>query len=532
MRLVPGPTLAHLIKERELGAARALGLLAQVADALGAAHALGLVHRDVKPQNVLVDGDDAYLGDFGLTRVEDATVVTSTGRLMGTVAYLAPEVIQGEGAGPAADRYAFAAMVFECLTGSVVFPRGTQAAVLYAHSNEPVPSISTRRPELPAELDAVFERALAKDPRQRPGSARELVDEVRAAQIDALGPPQPRETALDSDTVEPVLPARAPASGRRRALPWIAAALLAGAALALGIRALVDDGGPGAAQAAVPEPLPGAIVLGSDLSRPGRTLDCRARPPRAGSRDCTIAQAALPGHTLFVPTNGVVRRWSVRSARGELSLAVLRPRAGGVLQIARSRSEFAGNDGVYAFPTELEVERGDRLGVVVVEGGLGARAGVNGATTERWIPHVGGNRKADLPAGSGFNDELLLRAELIPGKRRRQPHQVVGAAAASLPAGHVLERRRGRFADGHRWEVAFANAGGNVVADLFIDGRRRARTAVPDVRPHGEVFHMSMTIDPTSPENGSVFLQYVNPESSRLIARYYGFDAHGFELID
>src|SRR6185503_15297802 len=108
--------LARLIEERELGARRALDLLAQVADALDAAHALGLVHRDVKPQNVLVDGDDAYLGDFGLTRLEEARGVTATGRLMGTVAYLAPEVIRGEEAGPAADRYAFAAMLFECLS--------------------------------------------------------------------------------------------------------------------------------------------------------------------------------------------------------------------------------------------------------------------------------------------------------------------------------------------------------------------------------------------------------------------------------
>jgi hypothetical protein len=537
MRLVPGPTLAELNREHELGAAQTLTLLGQVADALDAAHALGLVHRDVKPQNVLVSGDDAYLGDFGLTRVEDATGVTSTGRLMGTVAYLAPEVIQGQQAGPAADRYAFAAMLFECLTGSAVFPRGTQAAVLFAHTNERVPRISARRPELPRELDDIFDRALAKDPRARPDSAGGLVDEVRrvleAAGLAELGPPPLHDGALDSDTIASVLPRRPLAAARRSALPWFAAALVVGAALALGIRALVaDGGGPARAQAAVPEPLPGAVVLGSDLSHPGRTLDCHARPPRPGARDCTMVQTALPGHTVFVPSNGVIRRWSVRSARGELSLAVLRPRSGGAGQIARSQSEFAENDGVFVFPTDIQVERGDLVGVVVIEGGLGARAGVEGAMTERWIPHVGATRAPDFPAGSGWNDELLLRVELMPGRGQRQPQQVSGTAALHLPPGRVQARRRGHFADGHPYEIALVAIGGRTVLDEFIDGRRRARVDLPGFRAQGQLVSMSIDIDPSSPENLGVYIQYVNAESSRLLAHYYGAGDHGFEIVN
>src|SRR5687768_14331509 len=179
MQLVDGPSLAELLRERRVDARRALDLLAQVADALDAAHARGLVHRDVKPHNVLVGaGDHAYLADFGLTRLGTQTALTAPGALVGTVAYLAPEVVRGEDATPASDRYAFAAMAFECLTGTPVFPRGSDAAVLHAHASDPPPPIGTRRPDLGRRLDDLFDRALAKDPSERPSATR-LVEAVR-----------------------------------------------------------------------------------------------------------------------------------------------------------------------------------------------------------------------------------------------------------------------------------------------------------------------------------------------------------------
>jgi hypothetical protein len=534
MQLIAGPTLALLIQERALDAARALRLLRQVGDALDAAHAAGLVHRDVKPQNVLVgDSDDAYLGDFGLMRVGGAAGVTATGSLLGTIAYLAPEVIHGEEAVPGSDRYAFAAMTFECLTGTVLYPRGTEAAVLYAHTNEPPPSASDRRRELPGGLDGLFAKALAKEPGERPPSARAFVDQVGAA-LDAagageLGPPPSSLSALDAETVEPLVRRRAAASiKRRRVAPWLVLAVLGGAAVALGARALLGSGEAGAARE-VPAPLPGAIVLGSDLGRPGRTLDCREHAVSESSPECTIAQTQLPGATIVVPEDGVVRRWSVRSAHGELSLAGLRPRAGGASQFTRSENEFVENDGIFTFRTDLAVERGDLLGLVVIGGsGVGARP-EDGAATERWIPHVAGTRRPDFPAGKGLDDELLLRVELMPGGKQRLPHQVVGVAAARLPPGRLVARRRARFLNGRGVEIDVAEVDKQFVLDELFDGRRAARIDLPGFRAGGRIVTLELT---PAEDSVDVYVEYVGPESARIVAHFLPADARGFDYIN
>jgi serine/threonine-protein kinase len=525
MQLVPGPTLALLYQERALDAARGLALLRQVGDALDAAHAAGLVHRDVKPQNVLVgESDDAYLGDFGLVRDGDTVGFTATGRLLGTIAYLAPEVIQGGSADPASDRYAFAAMTYECLTGGVVFPRGSEAAVLYAHTSEPPPRASNRRPELPPTLDDLFAKALAKEPAARPESARRLVDSVSAAleesDTEDLGPPPLWPAGLDATAETPVrIQAPAPAK-RRRILPWVAAAAVAGAAVALGIGALVTDDA-GTAGASVPPPLPGARVLGSDLTRPGRTLDCRGRTVHPTSPQCTIAQVALPGAMLVIPEDGVVRRWGVRSAQGEMALAFLRPRRGGASQYARSRDEFVGNDGVSMFSTDVAVERGDIVGLVVVGGsGVGART-AEGATTERWIPHVGVTRRPEYPPGTGFDNELLLRVELIPGAKQRIPRSVVGPPAARLPDGRVVARRKLHFNNGKPVEIDIVRLGSRYVIDEILDGVRAARMDVPGWVAGGNIITFHADPEGDSPDSVGIYLEYVPLESSRVLSHYY-----------
>ena len=539
MQLVRGPTLAALALDGVLGAERALGLLAQVAGALDAAHAAGLVHRDVKPKNVLVaNGDHAYLADFGLTRLGGDSGATVTGHLVGTLAYLAPEVIEGRPATAASDVYAFAAMVFECLSGGPVFPRPTQAALLYAHTSEPPPAISGRRPELPSALDPVLERALAKTPAERPGSAVELMDSVRTAlegvDLAELGPPPPPETLSDDTTVEPLAaPARAPRERRRgRTAAIVLASLAAGAAIGGTIALLAGD--DGAAKASAPGVAKGATVLGSDLGAPGATRDCRGRPVRASSVACTIAQAALPGGTLVVPQAGVVRRWAVRSAIGELSLAVLRPSDDGFVQITVSRNEFVSNDGVTEFATELAVEPGDILALQVRPGsGVGARAS-DGATTNRWIPPVGPPRKPDLGPRSGFDDELLLRVELVPGAEKARPRQVTGAAAATLPDGKVVKRSRLRFTNGTPVEYALVDLGDHFALDYSSRGRRLARQDLPpDFHPQdGRVITWEVENDDSEDAKVGIYVEYVNGNSARILSHYADAYESEFDFVD
>lgn len=181
MRLVEGVTLKQLIVDGELDAGRTLAILAPIADALDAAHAGGLVHRDVKPQNILVgEADHAFLADFGLTRGADQSAVTRSGQVVGTIDYIAPEQVRGEPAGTASDIYAFSGVLYECLTGSVPYARPSDAAVLYAHLNDEPPSLHAVRGDLPGGIDAVLARGMAKEPEERPASAGELVEEAAA----------------------------------------------------------------------------------------------------------------------------------------------------------------------------------------------------------------------------------------------------------------------------------------------------------------------------------------------------------------
>jgi serine/threonine protein kinase len=162
-------------------------MLSSVASALDAAHASGIVHRDVKPANVLIDpGFQVYLGDFGLARDPEGQALTAPGQVLGTIDYMAPELIDGEGVGPATDIYGLACLAVETLTGAVPYTRDTDAATMYAHIVEPPPSVSDRRSELPESLDDVIAAGMAKDPDERPPSAGALVmDMLRALDMPA-----------------------------------------------------------------------------------------------------------------------------------------------------------------------------------------------------------------------------------------------------------------------------------------------------------------------------------------------------------
>jgi WD40 repeat protein/tRNA A-37 threonylcarbamoyl transferase component Bud32 len=192
MRYVEGRDLKERLQRGRLDPADAIGVLAQVASALDAAHARGLVHRDVKPSNVLLDtgarpdgSDHVYLADFGLTkRVSDKAGMGDDGHLMGTIDYVAPEQIAGEEIDGRADVYSLGCVLYECLVGHPPFRRDSDLAVVFAHLETESPAASAGRPELPAALDAVIARALAKEPEQRYASCRELARAALAVAVD------------------------------------------------------------------------------------------------------------------------------------------------------------------------------------------------------------------------------------------------------------------------------------------------------------------------------------------------------------
>ena len=162
--------------------ATAMGWLREAAAGLDAAHAAGVVHRDVKPANLLLDAQNRLaVADFGIARLADDTHMTQAGQVLGTAAYLSPEQALGEPATAASDRYALAVLAYELLSGSRPFDATLPAAQMRQHAEEPPPPASDNAPHLPDGVDAVLSRGLAKDPADRPATATELVDELEKA---------------------------------------------------------------------------------------------------------------------------------------------------------------------------------------------------------------------------------------------------------------------------------------------------------------------------------------------------------------
>src|SRR3954453_21568939 len=185
MRYVDGRDLREILHtDGPLSLERALVVLTQVAGALDAAHAQGLVHRDVKPGNILVvaESEHCYLTDFGLTKAMSSdTAFTATGQFVGTTDYVAPEQIEGKELDRRTDVYSLGCVFYECLAGTPPFRRETDMAVMWAHIQEPPPRLSARRPDLPAGLDSVTATALAKRKDDRFPSASSFAAAARAA---------------------------------------------------------------------------------------------------------------------------------------------------------------------------------------------------------------------------------------------------------------------------------------------------------------------------------------------------------------
>lgn len=342
MRYVDGTDLRKLLLDvGRLEPARALSILRQVADALDVAHEGGLVHRDVKPGNVLLahrhgtePGDEAYLSDFGLTkRVSSLSGLTGTGQFIGTLDYAAPEQFEAKPLDGRTDVYSLGAMLFECLAGRAPFPRPNDAAVMYAHLMEPPPAVTAERSELPSSIDAVVGRAMAKDPADRYPTAGEVIVSATEALVPAPSLRRGRVRRPPTST--------RPSRTRTRRIGAIVAAVIALALVAVALPQIL--GGepepptfrPGVAlidpvtlepvaQLPVEEPVEGYFVDGSfwflnlePLSFVRIDAGTRTITDRIGSPVDDVSSFAIDGDSLWVAhaSEPILVRLDIRTGR-------------------------------------------------------------------------------------------------------------------------------------------------------------------------------------------------------------------------
>jgi serine/threonine-protein kinase len=292
---------------------QALDWLEQAALALDAAHRNGVVHRDVKPGNLLLDrAGNVHVADFGIASAAGMDSLTLTGTVLGTAGYLAPEQAQGERATPASDRYGLAVVAYELLTGVRPFQNDSPTAEAAAHVHAPVPSVCDRRETLPCELDPVFDRALAKDPSERYPTCAEFVAALRDAVSEAAGktgelaPTAPAPAFDGHARPAPRVPNEAPppvaAPVRHRRSPARGAALIAllvAAAVAGAIIATVVGNGGGKKSAAHPKrPAP-------THTRPApKQHATTTAAPSVSTPSVSTPTATAPAPTASVPVSG------------------------------------------------------------------------------------------------------------------------------------------------------------------------------------------------------------------------------------
>ena len=242
---IDGQNLKQLVQSKgRLPVRTALELAIEIGSALAFAHDSGLVHRDVKPQNVLLGNGDVKVTDFGIARSGDVKEgLTQTGTVLGTSDYIAPEQASGQPVSVLSDVYSLGVVLYELLAGEPPYTGESFIAVAMRHVNDPVPSIAELRPDVPLRLDAAIRKAMAKAPGDRFASMADFVTELEAV-LDGLGQPDSDRTTI----LPPVAPARPPRRARRRRLsPWLVLILglvLIGGALGAYL-ALRDSGGAG-----------------------------------------------------------------------------------------------------------------------------------------------------------------------------------------------------------------------------------------------------------------------------------------------
>jgi serine/threonine-protein kinase len=424
MERASGTTLSSLLREGPLPVEQAVQIAVSVAQALGAAHARGIVHRDVKPGNVMVgpDGQVKVL-DFGIARALAATSLTGASTVIGTAGYLSPEQAEGGRVDARSDLYGLGCVLHEMLTGRPPFVADSAAALVHQHLTRPPQPPSRRRPELPAALDQIVLRCLAKDPGDRYEHAEQLCGALASVPLGAS-----RSTAAPRERTTRVLPARAapraaPAAGsplslagkgrgrRRRIVAPAALVLLVGLVLVL---ALGRGSGGSPATSTARTPAGGAPhASATDPKRAARDASARASssPSRPASSPRTSSAQSSPG-----PTSGGV---APAVAAAALSRLLLTDEQQGLIdgQAARAisrRSEALLRALAAGDPTETSqqlAQLAGRVDALIEEGAVAtpAAAALRGATAtlvNAAMSASASNRTASpptAPAGTGEN---------------------------------------------------------------------------------------------------------------------------------
>ena len=336
MELAVGQTLRQVLDETGmLAAGDAVRIAAAVCEALEVAHAAGLVHRDITPANIVLADGEVKVLDFGIARADGGTGITGTAVVLGTAAYLSPEQASGRPAGPQADLYSLGCVLFEMLTGAPPFSADSAVGLAYRHVHDDPGPPSARRPGLPARLDQITARLLAKDPVGRPASAAA----ARAGLLAALAPDA--TAPLTPLTGDPVRGSGRPGRWRPRPAEGVLAAALAASLAAL---AAVLLAGPATHAQASPSPAHQAATRQAHTPPPARhtppAKQAAAHPQASTLPPAAAAAAAFTGDLQAAVTDGQVTTQAGHDLFGHLQQLLFGPPGQNAQQIQQQYQQL------------------------------------------------------------------------------------------------------------------------------------------------------------------------------------------------
>ncbi len=374
MEYLEGGSVYERLREGRVPREEAIAWLVQSAAALDEAHAHGIVHRDVKPANLLLDGEgNVHVSDFGIASASGSDTLTSPGMVLGTAGYLAPEQARGEPATAASDRYALGVVAFELLTGRRPYEGDTPTTEAFGHLHAEIPSATSLDPTLPDRVDDVFRTALAKEPEARPANALALVSMLREAlAVEEPGPTPTLVYASEPAPARAATPSPRPVyRSRRRRFPLLVGAAAAALILGLLAAALIRSGDDGPSTTARGATRPATTASGSSTSRASATTQAKTTtaPETTTTSPSTTTPPPTGSSAASLNASGYARMQAgdYAGAVPLLRQAVLASSASGTLteayssyNLAYSRFALGRCDGVTALLDRSEQVQGSR----------------------------------------------------------------------------------------------------------------------------------------------------------------------------